>query len=226
MKKENTMNTEKQIEECLSDAPKPRAPKQLLNKLENDVFSTDFNVSRPSLRRWFTPAGERVSLMRVAAAAIIGIVVLLPLAYGATKIIKHFIIDDMYITVKNSDKINTEEDTRNAVREFGKLYREGKAKKLETGGWVVTLSNGEEFAYGGSNPEWQGLSLEEKNKLLKAQNEEIKKLREAGNFERTFIKEIEENGVKIRLYEDRFTLSSGKVVTMTFGEGKGTNETK
>ncbi|MHC4619581.1 MAG: hypothetical protein ACYTEQ_17685 [Planctomycetota bacterium] len=157
-------------------------------------------------------------ITKFAAAAIIGIVVLLPLAYGGTKIIKHFLIDNIVIVVKDSDKIDTEQDARNAVREFGKLYREGKAKEVKSGVWVVTLSNGEEFAYGGDNPEWAGLSLEEKNRLLKAQNEEIQKLREAGDFERTFMKEVEENGAKIRLYEDQFTLSSGKVVTMTFGE--------
>ena len=94
------------------------------------------------------------------------------------------------------------------------------AKEVKPGVWVVTLSNGEEFAYSGNNPEWAGLSLDEKNKLLKAQNDEIQKLREAGDFERTFIKEVEKNGVKIRLYEDQFTLSSGKVVMRTFGEGQ------
>ena len=212
------MNTKKKIEEYLHAAPKPQAPKNLLNRLENDVSSTKFNVNRSSIHRWFTPTGERVSLIRVAAAAIIGIAVLLPLAYGSTKIIKHFIIDDMRIVVKNSDKINTEEDARNAIQEFGKLYREGKAKEVKSGVWVVTLSNGEEFAYSGDNPEWAGLSPGEKSKLLKTQSDEIQQLREAGEYERTFIKETEENGVKIRLYEDRFTLSSGKVVTMTFGE--------
>jgi hypothetical protein len=221
------MNTEKQIEECLSNAPRPQASKTLLNRLEDGVSSTKFNVSRTPAYKWFTPKSDRVSFTRVAAAAIISIAVLLPLAYGATRLIKHFIIDGVRITVKeDSGKAITEEDARNSLREFGELYREGKAKMTKPGVWVVTLSNGEEFAYSGSNPEWAGLSPEEKNKLLKAQNEEIQKLRKSGNFERTFIKEVEENGVKIHLYEDRFTLSSGKVVTMTYGEAKSTNGTK
>ena len=162
----------------------------------------------------------KTKITKLAAAVIIGIVVLLPLAYGAAKIVKHFLIDDIRIVVKDSNKISTEQDAKNAIQEFGKLYREGKAKEVKPGVWVVTLSNGEEFACSSHNPEWVGLSPEEKNKLLKAQNEEIQKLRETGNFERTFIKEVEENGVKIRLYEDRFTLSNSKVITVTFSEGQ------
>ena len=198
-----------------------------------DKVVLDDAVNAMSKSKQTKPVCDRPDIWRIimkskmtkfAAAVIIGIVILLPLAYGVTKIIQHFIIDDMYITVKNSDKINTEEDVRNALQEFGKLYREGEAKEVKSGLWVVTLSNGEEFAYGGNNPEWVGLSLDEKNKLLKAQNDEIQKLREIGDFERTFIKEVEENGVKIQLYEDQFTLSSGKVVTMTFGEEQSPKE--
>ena len=143
------------------------------------------------------------------AAVIIGIVVFLPLAYGATKIVKHFLINGVTITVKNSDN-NTEQDARDSIQYFGELYRKGKAKEVKPGVWVVVLPNGEEFAYSGRNPELVGLS----------QNDEIQKLREAGDFERTFIKEVEDKGIKTRLYEDRFTLSSGKIVTMTFGEGE------
>jgi len=102
-------------------------------------------------------------MTKFAAAAVISMVVLLPLAYGATKIIKHFLIDGVNIVVKDSDKINTEQDARNALLEFGELYREGKAKEVKPGVWVVTLSNGEEFAYSGDNPGLVGLSSGEKN---------------------------------------------------------------
>ena len=115
------MNTKKKIEEYLHAAPKPKAPKNLLNRLENDVSATKFNVSRSSIHKWFIPTGERISLARVAAAAIIGIFALLPVAYGATKVIKYFTISGVSITVKNSDKINTEKDARDALEEFGKL---------------------------------------------------------------------------------------------------------
>jgi Tol biopolymer transport system component len=39
----------------------------------------------------FAPSGERISRWRVAAAAVITVAVLLPLSYGATKLIKRFI---------------------------------------------------------------------------------------------------------------------------------------
>jgi len=160
---------------------------------------------------------------KIAAVAIV-VIVMLSLSYGATKIIKYFTIDGMTLVVKNSNNINNEEDARKAVEEFGKLYRAGKAREVKPGVWVVTLSNGEEFAYGGNNPELVGLPEAEKKELLKKQSDEIQELRKAGKYERTFIKEIEENGVKIRLYRDRFTLSNGKVVTITFGEGQSPDE--
>jgi len=85
------MNTEKKIEQCLRAAPKPPAPDGLLDKLQTDVSTQDIKTHRSSLRRWFAPTGRSISPWRVAAAAAIAIAVLLPLSYGATKLIKHFI---------------------------------------------------------------------------------------------------------------------------------------
>ena len=83
---------------------------------------------------------------------------------------------------------------------------------------MVTLSNGKKIHFGGADPEFMALTDVEKNKLLKKQFDEINELRKAGKFERTFIEEIEVDGVKHRLYEDRFTLSSGQVIKMGAGE--------
>jgi hypothetical protein len=151
------MKTKEKIEECLRAAPKPRGPQNLADRLEEDACAARFEMARSPIRTWFAPAGERVSLLRVAAAAIVGIAAMLPLAYGATKVIKYFTVDGVKIIVKNSDIINKEEDARNALEEFGRLYREGKARQVKPGVWVVTLSNGEEFAYSGRNPERAGL---------------------------------------------------------------------
>ena len=123
--------------------------------------------NKPILIRRFTMKNR---ITKIAAAAVIVIGVLLPLAYGATKIVKHFLIDGIKIVVKDSDKINTEQDAKNAIKEFSKLYREGKAKEVKPGVWVVTLSNGEEFAYSGNNPEWAGLSNDEIQKLREGQS--------------------------------------------------------
>jgi hypothetical protein len=163
LERENVMNTKEKIEQCLRAAPKPQAPENLGHRLERDACAAEFETAGSPIRRWFAPAGDRVSALRVAAAAVVAIAVMLPLAYGTAKVIKYFKIDGVKIIVKDSDKINTEEDARKALQEFGKLYREGKARQVKPNVWVVTLSNGEEFAYGGHNPERAGLPPAEKN---------------------------------------------------------------
>jgi len=225
------MNTEKKIEQCLRAAPKPPAPDGLLDKLQADVSARDIKIRWSALRRWFAPAGGSISPWRVAAAAAIAIAVLLPLSYGATKtvkrIIKTFEVKFEYPEgggvygvgggIGSSDPNFTEEDARKAEREFYELYKQGKAEEVEPGFWVATLSNGKGFGYGG-DPEMLGLSEAERKEFLKKQFDEIQELRKAGKFERTFIKVIEVNGALHRLYEDRFTLSNGKVIKMGAGE--------
>ena len=143
-------------------------------RLDEKIFSEITKASmetenkKPTSNVWRIIMKTKIT--KSAAAVIIGIVVLLPLAYGATKIVQYFLIDGIGITVKNSDKISTEQDARNAIREFSKLYREGKAKEVKPGVWVVTLSNGEEFAYSGNNPELAGLSNDEIQKLREGQS--------------------------------------------------------
>ena len=82
------MNTEKEIEQCLKAAPKATAQDGLLDKLQKDIAIGDIKTRRSALRRWFAPTGGSISPWRVAAAAAIAILVLLPLTYGATQIIK------------------------------------------------------------------------------------------------------------------------------------------
>ena len=123
------------------------------------------------------------------------------------------------VAAKGDTNINIVEDAKKATEEFYKLYKEGKAKEVRPGVWVVTLSNGEEFAYGG-DPDQLELTEAERKELLKKQFDEINELRMAGKYERTFIEEIEKDGLKIRLYRDSFTLSNGEVVTLTTGEEK------
>lgn len=84
------MNTQEKIEQCLWAAPKPPAPDGLLDKLRRDVILREIETRQSALRRFFAPSGERVSHWRVAAAVIMAVSVLLPLSYGATKLIKRF----------------------------------------------------------------------------------------------------------------------------------------
>ncbi len=97
------MNTQKKIEQYLRAAPKPPAPDGLLDKLQTDVSAQDIETHRSSLRRWFAPTGRSISPWRVAAAAAIAIAVLLPLSYGATKLIKRFIVISQLSTIEKVD---------------------------------------------------------------------------------------------------------------------------
>ena len=243
------MNTQKKIEQSLKSAPKPAAPDGLLNRLQEDVAAGEIKKRVTVIRRWFAPTGERISLRRVTAAAAIAIVVLLPLSYGATKTVKRIIKtfeakfvypeeakfvypqDDGGVygygvgggygvgsAIGSSDPNFTEEDAHKAEQEFYELYKQGKAEEIRPGVWQVVLSNGGKFNYGG-DPEILGLSEAERKEFLKKQFDEIHELRKAGKFERTFIKEIEIDGVMHNFYEDSFTLSNGKVIKMGAGGG-------
>jgi len=243
------MNTQKKIEQFLKAAPKPATPDGLLNRLQEDVAAGEIKKHDTVIRRWFAPTGGAISLRRVATAAAIAIAVLLPLSYGATKTVKRIIKtfeakfeypqeakfvypqDDGGVygygvgrmvgvksAIGSSDPNFTEEDAHKAEQEFYELYKKGKAEEVKPGIWVATLSNGEKLTYGG-DPEMLGLSEAERKELLKKQFDEIHELRKAGKFERTFIKEIEIDGVMHNFYEDSFTLSNGKVIKMGAGGG-------
>lgn len=229
------MNTKKKIERCLRIAPKPPASGGLLDRLRQDFSATEIKARSSAIRKWFAPTDDSISLWRVAAAAAIVIAVMLPLSYGAVKVIKYFTVQLTFeypednwgysvgerLSAKGDTDIDTMEDVRRTYEEFRKLYKEGKAEEIEPGVWVVTLSNGEEFAYAGRNPESAGLlfaDTENAKQRLEGLFDEIHELRKAGKYDRTFIKEVEKDGVKVVYYEDRFTLSNGRVVTMTTGE--------
>ena len=234
------MKTQKKIEQCLRAAPKPASPNGLLDKLQADVSAQDIKTPRSALRRWFAPAGGSISPWRVAAATAIAIAVLLPWSYGATKTVKHIIKtfeakfeypqDDGGVHgygvgggIGSNDPNFTEEDASRVEREFYELYKQGKAKEVAPGMWMATLSDGSGFGVN-IDPELLSLSEAERKDFFKKQFDEINELRKAGKFERTFIKEVEKNGVKIRLYEDRFTLSNGKVIKMGAGEGESVKD--
>jgi len=229
------MNTQKKIEKCLKIAPKPAAPDGLLNRLQEDVAAGEIKKRVTVIRRWFAPAGGSISPWRVAAAAAIAIAVLLPLSYGATKTVKRIIKtfeakfvypqDDGGVhgykvgsAIGSSDPSFTEEDAREAQREFYELYKQGKAEEVEPGFWFAILSNGKGF--GTRNPEMLGLSEAERKEFLKKQFDEIEELRKAGKFEKIYKPEhdFEIDGVKHRFYFARYTLSDGTVKTVGSSE--------
>jgi len=209
------MNTQKKIEKCLKSAPKPAAPDGLLNRLQEDVAAGEIKKRVTVIRRWFAPANGSISLWRVAAAAAIAIAVLLPLSYGATKtvkrIIKTFEAKFVYPQAGKFERTFIKEVEKNGVKI--RLYED---RFTLSNGKVITMGAGEGVK--GIDPELLGLSEAERKEVLQKQFDEINELRKAGKYERTFIKEIEINGVMHNFYEDSFTLSNGKVIKMGAGE--------
>jgi len=161
------MNTEKKIERCLTNAPKPAAPDGLMDKLQQDVVRREFHARGSTLRKWFAPTGGRISLWRVATAAAIAIAVLLPLSYGADKLMNLYhlrfesrqVSDDGTVTsttteVTLSGDFADEEEAKRVWEETRELKEAGKyektfRKEIERNGvkrriymYSYTLSNG------------------------------------------------------------------------------------
>ena len=83
------MNIQDKIEKLLRVAPRPPVPETLFDRLTQDIPVRMVQERRGIIRKYFTTTGGATSRWRVAA--IVGIMVLLPLSYGATKLIKRFI---------------------------------------------------------------------------------------------------------------------------------------
>ncbi len=172
------MNTEKKIEQYLRAAPKPSAPDDLLNKLQMDVSTGDIKTQRSALRKWFAPSGGSILPWRIAAAAAIAILVLLPLAYAGSKIIKSYFVEvEVIETIESED---------------------GSIIKVGTASAIVVESS------------------EQPNEK---EAKEIDELRKAGKFEKVLVEERVENGMRFSLYKVSYTLSNGKVITVSEIEG-------
>ena len=179
--------------------------------------------------------------VRIAAAAVVALAVLLPVGYAAVDtVVKYFTIsqDQISFDVQESDgrslhavatrsisvggtNIDSEDEAHAGLEEFRQLYREGKAKEVRPGVWQVTLSNGQLFTYKGDPERVTAEFTPEEKEQMKQEFDEINALREAGQCERKLLEETEQNGMKMRVYEVHYTLSSGKVVTRIEGESIG-----
>jgi hypothetical protein len=180
--------------------------------------------------------------IKIATAAVVVLAILLPAGYAALEaVVRHFTIsqDQVSFDIQESDgrglhavatrrisvsgtNIATEEEAQAGLVEFRRLYQEGKAKEIEPGVWQVTLANGGLFYYRG-DPRWTTAEFTpEEKEQMKQEFEEIAALQKAGKCEKKLLEESEQNGVKSRVYEVRYTLANGKVVTRIEGECVGT----
>lgn len=139
------MNTEKRIEQYLKAAPKLSVPDGLLDKLQNDVTLRETKIRRSALRTWLAPSGGSVSPWRVAAVATIALMVLLPLTYAGGKVIKNYVLKEVFEVfeeVETDDgrvaKVGTlevvtvapdEQPNEEDIREMEELKQTGKFEK-------------------------------------------------------------------------------------------------
>lgn len=222
------MKEQENIEQILREAPAAEIPDALKQRLRVDLDQTAMK-GRPSIiRDWFAPDGVRLSYRRLAVAAAIAIVVVLPLSYGAAKIVKRFTIEefettDRTIKVISGDNIS-EENVGKIYEEMKQLIEDGKAEETSPGEYKGALSNGDEVVFRtGRLP----IEIKSKSEKFKEKADEIKELYKAGKFERTLIGEVEKDGTKFYFYNDHFILSDGTTFTVTtLGEEKNTEEGK
>jgi hypothetical protein len=238
------MNTQKKIEQCLRAAPRPPAPDGLLDRLQADVPAQDIKIQQPSLRRWFAPTGRQISPWRVAAAAAIAIACLVPLSYGAAKIIKFVVeeftvmygVDDenaKYITAYafnptvKGDCINNKEEAKQAEKEILQLIKEGKAEQINPSEYKAILSNGGEVIYDTLGIPIEILGSENRKEKIQELTDEIEDLKKAGEFERTFLDVVKSpKGRDVYIYKTRYTLSNGVTITLNSGYGHKVEEIK
>ena len=177
-------------------------------KAHDESQNTEWARNRPFIRRMTM----NTRTMKIAAGAIIALAVLLPLSYGAAKIIKSYRVErTATIKVKAAEGFD-EEKAQKALEHAKKMIEEGKAEEIRPGVYRVTLPDGEVVEMGTTTSG----SLDDMPPEVKAILEEVEKLRKAGDFEDTLIDEYtEDDGTKVSVYEEVYTLSNGDTQKFT-----------
>jgi hypothetical protein len=221
------------IRKLLKHAPVISAPLGLKEKLQASVNLRNVRGQQSIIRSWFAPSGKSVSFYRVAVAALIALVFLIPFSYGATKIVEFIVIEltVVYDTDENAqyitafsfhptvrgDCLSNTEDAKIAEKEMIQLIKEGKAEEISPGEYKAMVSFGGEVIYDTLGIPIEILESEDRQEKLKELTDEIQKLRNAGNFERTILDNLEnvgKNKIKVRLYKESFILSNNKTITL------------
>jgi len=169
----------RQLEVISQIEPSPESTARAMERVRRVLVNMQGKKETPKpIGIWGRILKTRVS--RFAAAAIFTIFVLLPLSYGAVKIIKTYFFQEKTTSV-------TPAKTTSSVTKLSGEGDENQAGKVY---------------------------------------DELNRLREAGKYEKTFVKEWVENGILYRKYRVRYVLASGEVVTMNeFQSLTDTNDT-
>jgi len=164
--------------------------------------------NRPLIRRMIM----NTRTVKITVAAIIALAVLLPLSYGAAKIIQSYRVERTATIKVQAAEGFDEEKAQEALEYAKKMIEKGEAEEIRPGVYRVTLPDGEVVEMGTTTSG----SLDDMPPEVKAILEEVEKLREAGDFEDTLIDEYtEEDGTKVSIYEELYTLSNGDTQKFT-----------
>jgi len=164
----------------------------------------DSAAVHPTIRRIIMNSHFR----RIAIAASLALLVILPLGYGAAKIIQDFLVErEGEVRVYAAEDFS-KEDAESAVEAARALVEKGEAEEVRDGFYRVTLPDGKTVEMGGKDAgTLAGFPPE-----LRAVLEEIEQLRQTGDFEEKLIREwTEDDGTKISVYVETFTLSDGSI---------------
>jgi len=201
---------------------------------------TEWSQERSLLRR----ITMNTRTMKIVAVALIALAILLPLSYGASKIIKFVVeeftimygVDDentKYITAYafnptvKGDCINNKEDAKQAEKEILQLIKEGKAEQINPSEYKAILSNGGEVIYDTLGIPIEILGSENRKEKIQELTDEIEDLKKAGEFERTFLDVVKSpKGRDVYIYKTRYTLSNGVTITLNSGYGHKVEEIK
>lgn len=214
------MKKTRRIRKILCNVPDISVSDELNAKLKCDVNLKKIE-KRSVIRGWFAPSGGAFSIRRVAYAAAIAIVCLVPLSFGAAKIIKKFVVQEYKatytdehqtksvenntVTVSSTTSSTTygietsikgvhiisKEDARKAEEEMIQLIKEGKAEKSNGGTYKAVLPTWGEVIYETRSLPMSVLVSENRDEKIKEMYDEIESLRKAGKYESVFEKEVE-----------------------------------
>lgn len=180
----------------------------------------EIEVGRKSLKANIFGIITKNKITKFAAVIVFVLFVILPLTYGAYKLISYFIIEetkhsfyfeDRFYTVTQEVSVFAEDEDEKVpgikeIKEALRILKKGEGEQIKPGIYQVTLSNGKKIK----------LNLPEPFKTreeLKRELGEIDRLRMAGKYERIYRPEqdfIDDKGFLNKFFEDHFTLSNGE----------------
>jgi hypothetical protein len=177
-------------------------------RAHDEFQKTKWVRNRPFIRRMTM----NTKTMKITVIAIIALAVLLPLSYGAAKIIQSYRVErTATIKVKAAEGFD-EKKAQEALEYAKKVIEKGEAEEIRPGIYRVTLPDGEVVELGTTTSG----SLDDMPPKMRAILEEVEKLREAGDFKDTLIDEYtKDDGTKVSIYEEVYTLSNGDTQKFT-----------